>query len=354
MAALPRRPEDLAVSSDTRQSAPLRHHTPRQTPPSGQRRRRAEHSPRQALPSQKYSPPPKHDDDGPSFDQPDNAPSWDDSPEDEAPKDTSSDDPFSGQTQRKRNVKQQVATRQRRRAEHSPHRAFPSQKYSPPPKHDDRPSFDQPDDAPSQDDSPGDDEAPEDTSSDDPFASQTQRKRSVRQQVATGQSRRAEHSPRQAFPSQKYSPPPKHDDDGPSFDQHDDAPSQDDWPGEDELPEDTPSDDPSAGQAQRKRSVKQQVSMGLGAGFCPVGLSACPIQSAFGSFPDTGNDEFECVDFLTDLDHCGGCSSLDPGRHNCRAVPHVSSVACVHGQCVITACQPGYTLQADAHTCTPA
>lgn len=350
----PHLPEDLsnevgeAKPTPRRQVASLRNHTPHQV-----------------FPSLKYSPPPKHDDPSPFPEDPDDVysqddPSWDDG-EDDLPDD-------------KRVRRQAAPLRQHtprrvdptgqhypHRVEHSPPQAFPSAKYSPSPKYDDPPPFSEdPDGDPSQDD-PFEDDGEDDSLDDTKLRRKVTplRHHTPRQAVPTGQHQphRAEHSPHQAFPSQKYSPPPKHDDPQP-FGDSDDIPSQEDPSGDygdngdggDGSPEDISSDSP----AKHRRGIKQQVAIAIGAGFCPAGLFACPIQSALEFFPRAVNDEYECVDFKSDLDNCGGCSSLDPGRYNCRVIPHVSSVACVSGQCVITACQPGYTLQADMQICTSA
>lgn len=324
------------------------------------------HTPRQAFPSLKYSPPPKHDDPLPFPEDPDDIssqdnPSWDDG-EDDSPDDK--------KVRRQASpLRQHTPRRAVPTGQHYPHRVersrpqvFPSPKFSPPPKHDDPPPFSEdPDGDSSQDDPSGDDG--EDDSPDDTKVRREAtplRHHIPRQAVPTGQHqpRRAEHFPHQAFPSQKYSPPSKHDDPPPFWDS-DDIPSQDDPSGDhgddgddgdDGSPEDISPDSP----AKHRRSIKQQVTIGIGAGFCPAGLFACPIQSALGLFPGAVNDEYECVDFKSDLDNCGGCSSLDPGRYNCRAIPHVSSVACVSGQCVVTACQPGYTPKADTQICASA
>lgn len=59
---------------------------------------------------------------------------------------------------------------------------------------------------------------------------------------------------------------------------------------------------------------------------CPKGLSACPVVSLMGG-------DYECVDTLLDLDHCGGCSTLGEGE-NCNAIPGVWNVGCEQSTCI--------------------
>lgn len=113
----------------------------------------------------------------------------------------------------------------------------------------------------------------------------------------------------------------------------------------------------------QKRSLDEQHVMGGAAtaaeshGFCLDGLVACPVLSTPGQFPRTFAEweaiGFECVDFTADLRSCGGCSSLDPIEHDCTNIPHVEGVACVTGECQISSCQPGYSLDSDGHACSP-
>lgn len=115
--------------------------------------------------------------------------------------------------------------------------------------------------------------------------------------------------------------------------------------------------------APKRRSPDEQHVMGGAAtaaesrGFCLDGLVACPVLSTPGQFPRTFAEweaiGFECVDFTADLRSCGGCSSLDPIEHDCTKIPHVEGVACVTGECQISSCQPGYSLDSDGHACSP-
>ncbi|KAI5982738.1 hypothetical protein EDD15DRAFT_80989 [Pisolithus albus] len=151
------------------------------------------------------------------------------------------------------------------------------------------------------------------------------------------------HTARQADPSLQHKP--RQDVSSPKPSPH--------HPGKRDVSADPDPHVPSPSQALRKRSkVAPQVPMFPSPNVCPAGLSACPIQES-GLHLGAENVEYECVDFMTDLDHCGGCSSQDFDRFNCRADPHASSVACVSGGCVTTSCQPGYTLQKGNRLCTP-
>lgn len=313
-ATFPRLFEDLAErSNDAGEAKPTQHvhyqvASPRDyTPP---------------RPSRKFSPPPKHDD-GPSYsDDPDDFPSQDDPSWDDGDDDSSGDKNVRRRAAplRHHTPRRAVPTGQTypRRAEDSPRKAFPSQKYSPPPKHDDSPpSPDDPNDDPSQDGPSGDDG--DDDSSDDVKVRRraTPPRQHTPREAATGKRYRRADSPHRPVPSPKYSPP-KHDDQ-PSSGYPDDIPWQSGQDGDggddgDDGDDQSPEDGSSDSSAKRKRSMQEQMAISVGAGFCPAGLSACPIQSTLGLFKDAANEEYECVDFKSDLDNCGGCSSLDPGR----------------------------------------
>lgn len=78
---------------------------------------------------------------------------------------------------------------------------------------------------------------------------------------------------------------------------------------------------PSSGQSSHRRSLKSR-SISL----CPAGLYACPILRA-GDFSD-----YECVDPIYDLQHCGGCS-MDGRGEDCTAIEGVWNVECIRARC---------------------
>ncbi|KAA1467818.1 hypothetical protein DENSPDRAFT_770283 [Dentipellis sp. KUC8613] len=87
---------------------------------------------------------------------------------------------------------------------------------------------------------------------------------------------------------------------------------------------------------------------------CPATLSACPISSDAIS-RDVNmliTHGFECVDFRTDLESCGGCAVVD-ASHDCTSIDGVKSVSCVSGRCQVNACQRGFIPSADGELCLP-
>ncbi|ORY26576.1 autophagy-related protein 13-domain-containing protein [Naematelia encephala] len=62
--------------------------------------------------------------------------------------------------------------------------------------------------------------------------------------------------------------------------------------------------------------------------YCPAPLHACSILT-----PSVGGEwAYECVDFATELESCGGCASTGQGA-DCTAIPHAISVGCEIGTC---------------------
>ncbi|KAG7099228.1 hypothetical protein E1B28_001094 [Marasmius oreades] len=76
---------------------------------------------------------------------------------------------------------------------------------------------------------------------------------------------------------------------------------------------------------------------------CPKGLDACPIPGAIGG-------GYECLNFLEELESCGGCVSLNQGQ-DCTAIKGSWSVGCEQGSCVVYNCAPGYTRSPDFTAC---
>ncbi|GAA6039012.1 hypothetical protein JCM8097_000153 [Rhodosporidiobolus ruineniae] len=102
---------------------------------------------------------------------------------------------------------------------------------------------------------------------------------------------------------------------------------------------------------------------------CPSGLVACPIagsasfylaqlspfsstsfNSTLGAGEGTGKGGFECLDPLSELTSCGGCSSLSTGT-DCSTLPHVRSAGCAEGRCVVFACERGWKPDEHAGAC---
>ncbi|KAJ8502614.1 hypothetical protein ONZ45_g11591 [Pleurotus djamor] len=90
-----------------------------------------------------------------------------------------------------------------------------------------------------------------------------------------------------------------------------------------------------------------------------INFKACPIYDRLGGSQDILRQAgYTCVDIMNDLESCGGCAeaNLDGERSNdggrdCTAIPHVGSVSCIRGQCIIASCVRGYELASDEDTC---
>ncbi|KAI8971154.1 hypothetical protein BD414DRAFT_449149 [Trametes punicea] len=88
---------------------------------------------------------------------------------------------------------------------------------------------------------------------------------------------------------------------------------------------------------------------------CPQGHRSCATYGPRGFL-----QERECVDVRDDLERCGGCvapgeslfgeRTADGGR-DCSAIPHVDSVTCSKGACVIGRCATGYVVSPDGEQC---
>ncbi|EIW59555.1 uncharacterized protein TRAVEDRAFT_147597 [Trametes versicolor FP-101664 SS1] len=92
---------------------------------------------------------------------------------------------------------------------------------------------------------------------------------------------------------------------------------------------------------------------------CARGHQSCPIYGvrAGGAGYVRGH---ECVDVRSDLESCGGCVADDApangersagGGRDCSAIPHVDSVTCSAGACVIGRCEQGFSVSADGSRC---
>lgn len=69
----------------------------------------------------------------------------------------------------------------------------------------------------------------------------------------------------------------------------------------------------------RRRSLKARISP------CPTGLDACPVSSLGG--------DYECLDTTTELESCGGCTSLQKGQ-DCTRIEGAWNVGCHQGSCI--------------------
>ena len=69
-----------------------------------------------------------------------------------------------------------------------------------------------------------------------------------------------------------------------------------------------------------KRALKsRQTSL------CPSGTDACPVSSLAGA-------DYECVDYATEIEFCGGCPSLGKGQ-DCTKIEGAWNVGCDQGSC---------------------
>ncbi|KAM0752139.1 hypothetical protein T439DRAFT_324220 [Meredithblackwellia eburnea MCA 4105] len=87
--------------------------------------------------------------------------------------------------------------------------------------------------------------------------------------------------------------------------------------------------------------------------------SACPVynakwggrvNAADGGGSAKPQNKFECVDTMSGIETCGGCS-LESGAVDCSSLPGVDSVMCKRGRCVILACEEGLVRLADGTGC---
>jgi hypothetical protein len=78
---------------------------------------------------------------------------------------------------------------------------------------------------------------------------------------------------------------------------------------------------------------------------CPVDSEACPIATASGL-----SGEVECIDTSSELESCGGCTSIGQGQ-DCTAIEGAWNVGCNRGKCEVLSCADGYTLSASGQSC---
>jgi hypothetical protein len=90
---------------------------------------------------------------------------------------------------------------------------------------------------------------------------------------------------------------------------------------------------------RRKRTFRKRAASET---YCPLPKVPCRVP---------GQDSFECLDTATELEACGGCPNGNflfgtVSGTDCTALPGVAlgGISCISGQCVASACRPGYKL----------
>jgi len=137
------------------------------------------------------------------------------------------------------------------------------------------------------------------------------------------------------------------------------------------TPPSPPSHQPSPKPGYPNRHKKQKHKRELGSRFfrCPSGMEACPVQGLTGNSSDK---ELQCVDTLTELESCGGCTSLGNGQ-DCTSIEGAWNVGCEQGTCrgmlllfyrfrgttdtllqtkLVDSCEGGYEVAPDGKSCT--
>jgi len=137
------------------------------------------------------------------------------------------------------------------------------------------------------------------------------------------------------YPPPKYSPPPKCERDWEwRGDEHKcrRRPTRPSPPQHQPSPKPGYQQDHGYQQGHKKRSNPIAV--------CPSGFSSCPVSSDSGAYT-------ECVDTATELESCGGCTTLGQGQ-NCNDIDGAWNVACERGTCKVYTCEGGYKLDDNA------
>lgn len=131
----------------------------------------------------------------------------------------------------------------------------------------------------------------------------------------------------------------------------------------------------SRGMGRRKlaRSLQEKAEKAkkdYSAFLCPGGSNACPnpstrrdpatgkerpvtpqeMQASLSSLADWFKVGFECVEFETEENACGGCVTLGNGT-DCSAIPFARRAGCERSQCVVYQCKEGYTISSDKQSC---
>ncbi|KAK8850429.1 hypothetical protein IAR55_004347 [Kwoniella newhampshirensis] len=100
------------------------------------------------------------------------------------------------------------------------------------------------------------------------------------------------------------------------------------------------------GNQKRNLKAREQIALfpqsDLDKMYCPGFLHACTVPTATG-----GEWAYECVDFATELESCGGCASTGEGA-DCTQIPHALGVGCESGVCTVYTCQSGFAANGTA------
>jgi len=107
-----------------------------------------------------------------------------------------------------------------------------------------------------------------------------------------------------------------------------------------------------------KRALKARLTS-----LCPTDLDACPVSSLSGA-------DYECVDYATEIEFCGGCPSLGKGQ-DCTKIEGAWNVGCDQGTCtgkplcsfvhvvlslmhlLVLSCAGGFRRSEDGKSCIP-
>ncbi|WVR08514.1 hypothetical protein IAU60_005569 [Kwoniella sp. DSM 27419] len=76
--------------------------------------------------------------------------------------------------------------------------------------------------------------------------------------------------------------------------------------------------------------------------YCPGDLHACTVPTG-----KDGEWAYECIDFATELESCGGCAATGQGT-DCTAIPHAASVGCEQGSCAVYTCRGSFATNGTA------
>ncbi|WWD20612.1 hypothetical protein CI109_105088 [Kwoniella shandongensis] len=101
-----------------------------------------------------------------------------------------------------------------------------------------------------------------------------------------------------------------------------------------------PSQGVSGGSWKRNFKAREQIALfpqsNLDKMYCPSPLHACTVPTTTG-----GEWSYECIDFETELESCGGCASTGEGV-DCTKIPNVLGVGCESGVCAVYTCEAGF------------